>query len=256
MDTSRNYIYITDAEQEKIGKIEIVAAGCGLVGQGIVYLARLGVKIFTLIDYDHFEPSNDNRQPSSLEWHDMYKVKALRDMILAINPDAYVRISIEKVNAETIKSHISSTTSMFFNTVDFKDSISLSDSVQAMGVPLILMPTNFSVAGVMYAFSGHTQSGDRFDASHLAGDARTESEVLQAVVAAKIQCLKNQGYPDTAEYMDRIISDYVENDRGYAPQLGMGALLIAAQLQHIVLQFIREEPITYYPELNILSTRK
>jgi len=77
---------------EKLYKSKVIIFGIGGVGTFVVEaLARSGVGSFILVDSEKIDESNINRQIHSLvSTVGQYKVDAMRDRILAINPDAKV----------------------------------------------------------------------------------------------------------------------------------------------------------------------
>ena len=69
----------------------VAVLGCGSVGSLVVLeLARAGVGNFLLVDADIFEYHNICRHQCGVEDVGRYKVDAVRDRILAINPCAHV----------------------------------------------------------------------------------------------------------------------------------------------------------------------
>ena len=100
----RNLGWLTVQEQEKLHGSCVAIAGLGGAGgfQAQV-LARLGVGRFKIADLDTFELTNINRQiGASVETLGQSKVPVIRDMILAINPQAEVEIFQEGITANTI----------------------------------------------------------------------------------------------------------------------------------------------------------
>ncbi|WP_027399177.1 sulfur carrier protein ThiS adenylyltransferase ThiF [Anaerovorax odorimutans] len=88
---------------EKIQNSRVAVAGLGGLGSHIaVSLARTGVGILHLIDFDVVEPSNLNRQQYMINHLGMYKTDALKEEILQINP--FVKIITH--NVQVNKSNI------------------------------------------------------------------------------------------------------------------------------------------------------
>lgn len=72
---------------------KVVFVGCGSVGSKIaVGLAATGVADFVLIDHDFFEPNNTVRHEVGFEASGLFKVNALKERIININPFSYNRI--------------------------------------------------------------------------------------------------------------------------------------------------------------------
>jgi len=92
MDLSKSLEYFDPNKDDC--RINII--GCGSVGSTVAEnLARCGVTNFTLWDFDIVEPRNIANQMFTQNDIKRPKVEALRDIILAINPDAAPYITLE-----------------------------------------------------------------------------------------------------------------------------------------------------------------
>ena len=88
-------------------RIGIAGAG-GLGSNTAMILARSGFRSFVIVDFDHIEPSNLNRQFYFQDQVGMLKVEALRRNLLAIDPTLDVTahdLQLTGENAATIFSH-------------------------------------------------------------------------------------------------------------------------------------------------------
>lgn len=90
----RNLGWLTPEEQERLRTSCVAIAGLGGAGGFQAQaLVRLGVSAFKLADPDTFEMTNFNRQiGASCETLGRPKVEVIREMILAINPEARVEV--------------------------------------------------------------------------------------------------------------------------------------------------------------------
>ena len=100
----RNLGWLTSDEQTKLRNSCVAIAGLGGAGgYQAQALARLGVGRFKLADLDTFELSNINRQiGATVDTLGQSKVAVIRDMILAINPQAQVEVFEEGITASSI----------------------------------------------------------------------------------------------------------------------------------------------------------
>ena len=80
-------------------RVGIVGAG-GLGSNCAMHLVRSGFADLVLADPDTVEPSNLNRQHFTLAQVGRRKVMALRDNLLAVNPDARVEAHVRAVDAD------------------------------------------------------------------------------------------------------------------------------------------------------------
>lgn len=80
-------------------RVGIIGAG-GLGSNCAMHLVRSGFADLVLADPDTVEPSNLNRQHFTLAQVGRPKVLALRDNLLAVNPDARVEAHVRAVDAD------------------------------------------------------------------------------------------------------------------------------------------------------------
>lgn len=84
MDLSKSYEYFQPEKDESM--VHII--GCGSVGSTVAEnLVRMGVTNITLWDFDTVEAHNIVNQMFTADQIGMPKVEALRDLLLAINPE-------------------------------------------------------------------------------------------------------------------------------------------------------------------------
>lgn len=92
MDLSKSYEYFKPESDDS--RIHII--GCGSVGSTVAEnLARSGVTKFTLWDFDTVEAHNIVNQMFTQKDIGRLKVDALKDIILAVNPDAEPDIEVQ-----------------------------------------------------------------------------------------------------------------------------------------------------------------
>lgn len=99
----RNLGVVTEAEQARLRAADVGIAGCGGVGGAYALtLARMGVGAFRLADFDVFEAANFNRQQgATVAALGRPKTEVLREMILAINPEARVTLFPAGITADS-----------------------------------------------------------------------------------------------------------------------------------------------------------
>lgn len=100
--TASNYGVLTHEEQARLraSKVGVIGAG-GVGGQLAIQCARLGIGTIRVIDNDHFEYSNLNRQMLSTT-ENIGKPKALiaQEHLTAINPDLDVEGIVARVTED------------------------------------------------------------------------------------------------------------------------------------------------------------
>jgi len=89
----------TDAEMRAtLAASSVAVIGCGGLGSNVAaMLLRSGVRTLTLIDFDHVEESNLNRQLYFRDQLGRPKVEALAETLLRIDPEARLTLVRERV---------------------------------------------------------------------------------------------------------------------------------------------------------------
>lgn len=81
-------VYIGEKRLRFLQGITVGIAGCGGLGSNCaVHLVRSGFRRFVLVDIDHVDLSNLNRQAFTMGQVGMRKVEALAENMVAVNPD-------------------------------------------------------------------------------------------------------------------------------------------------------------------------
>lgn len=108
---SRNLGVVTGAEQARLRAACVGLAGCGGVGGAYALtFARMGVGAFHLADFDGFEAANFNRQQgATLATLGRPKTEVLRELILAINPEAKVTLFPQGITGDSVGAFLTGT---------------------------------------------------------------------------------------------------------------------------------------------------
>ncbi|MFC0272302.1 ThiF family adenylyltransferase [Metabacillus herbersteinensis] len=101
----RNLGIMSEEDINRLHGTTVAIAGCGCIGGfSAELLARMGVGKLVLADPDTFDVSNINRQcAATFNSVGMLKVDALRDHLLAINPELEVVLYYGGVNEENVE---------------------------------------------------------------------------------------------------------------------------------------------------------
>ena len=87
------------SEQALDGK-EVMVVGCGGIGSNVaLFLAKMGVQKFVLVDPDHVEEENIATQAFGRRYLGWWKVDATEDIILDVNPDTAVEAHASRMEA-------------------------------------------------------------------------------------------------------------------------------------------------------------
>ena len=99
---SRTTALLGEKSMAQLQSVRVILFGVGGVGSWAAEcLIRTGLTHLTIVDGDTVQPSNINRQlPATQTTLGLPKVEALKERLLAINPDARIEARCEMVNSE------------------------------------------------------------------------------------------------------------------------------------------------------------
>ena len=93
--------YLSEEELRRLASVRVAVAGAGGLGSNVAQmLVRTGFTRLVIADFDTVSASNLNRQFFFPDQIGQYKVEALRENLLRINPDACITIYPERVTKE------------------------------------------------------------------------------------------------------------------------------------------------------------
>lgn len=238
----RNFLYISEANQKKIKNFRILIGGCGL-GSVIAECAlRLGFENLTVIDGDKVELSNLNRQNYTRKDIGRFKVEALKERLLEINPCANITSNTEFLTKENIAKHIKENYDLAINTIDFTSDIPFlfDEMCCEVNIP-VLHPLNLgwgaSVIVVDHKSRKLRELHQNFDGFeiHMAQHILKELE-LKAL---------------TPDYLSKIIKKYTEvkNEVESPPQLSVGSFLVASMCTRLMYCLCIGKGVNTFPEV-------
>ena len=119
----RSELLLGDEAMRRIGEKRVIIFGVGGVGSyAAEALVRTGLTHLTIVDGDTVQPSNINRQlPATRATLGMPKVEALKERLLAINPDAEIEAIADFYHAD--HSTLNTKLSTFNYLIDAIDSV-------------------------------------------------------------------------------------------------------------------------------------
>ena len=143
----------------KLHKAKVAIYGIGGVGSYVCEaLARAGIGSFLLVDFDRIDITNLNRQiHATYKTVGEYKVDAMKERILEINPDAEVKVIKEISEEEKEENFIESSYDYVVDAVDtvstklkliLKSETEKVPIISSMGTGNKLDPTKFKVSDI------------------------------------------------------------------------------------------------------------
>ncbi len=130
---------ISKEEQTQLKNSQILIVGCGGIGGASAeMLARMGVGKIRVVDKDHFEISNLNRQLMS-NFDDIGRLKAevTQETLLSINPLMEVEAFSQELNQENVASILEGCHMVIDALDNLLSRIILSREAQKKGIPFV-----------------------------------------------------------------------------------------------------------------------
>lgn len=244
---NRNRIYLTEQEQEIIKDYPIILGGSG-IGSVIAECAlRLGFENITIIDGDHVELSNLNRQNFSENDLSVDKAEALKKRLEAINSNAKITIHNCYLVKENIEQLLKGS-KIAINALDFGidgDIPLLFDKVcQQNNIP-VLHPYNLGWGGLVAVIS---PKGLPINSIARPGEKFNEINMVEYASSY----LKFWGSPH--DWIDEIIEKYKnEGENLSPPQLSVASWMVAAMCTHILYNIATDKKVKEFPEFYITT---
>lgn len=242
----RNDPYITVADQEALSKKTVFLAGLGLGSVIAEALVRIGVTRLILVDFDHVEPSNLNRQNFTAADCGRAKTEALRDRLLAIDPDLDLKVHQERLTPENLPIYARQA-DLIINTIDFDDGMTFvcNQVCRKLGKP-VFFPMNLGWAALVYYFSPHAPA---FQVKLIRAVDRPQMGIVLRLAFYLLQRnLLPHWFPETFQR-------YQNKSEEAEPQLIVGSLLVAARIATLIYAWQISEKIPEYPHPLFMDAR-
>lgn len=244
---SRNRIYITKEQQEKIKNTRILLGGAGL-GSVIAECAlRIGFEKITIIDGDRVELSNLNRQNYTREDIGNYKAEALAMRLFAINPYADITYHNEYISRNNLDRLIKNC-DIAINALDFKDSspIYFDEKCHQLGI-YTLHPYNFGWGGMVMIMSP-----DGLTLRDLMKDDNHENFELK--MAQYVDGYSQYWNISENKWFHEIVTAYSKDTIKYpVPQLSIGCCISAALCVNTMVRLILGQKVKLCPKFYLSS---
>lgn len=244
---SRNRIYIGKKEQNDISNFSILLGGCG-IGSVIAECAlRLGFESFTLVDGDKVEESNLNRQNYRYEDIGKFKVEALADRLISINPTVKIKLVKSYISVENIESIIEGH-NIAINALDFTTDIPLlfDEYCQNQNIH-VLHPYNIGWGGLLTIIAPNGVS-----LNSLIENKNKFNELNFVKYASNYMSFI--GSPQ--EWLDEVIDKYIkEEKKSPPPQLSIASWIVASMCVTAIYNIVTNKPIKTFPEFYITTIK-
>ncbi len=135
----RNQNGVSIEEQLKLAQSQISVVGSGgLGGTVILLLARIGIGTLVIIDYDHFDETNLNRQAiSSMSSIGKSKSEEAAKMVKAINPGVIVKPYQNKIDSSNASELLKGSKLVVDALDNIQDRLLLEKIARSLGIPYV-----------------------------------------------------------------------------------------------------------------------
>ena len=175
----------TPTVHEKLKQGRVAIAGLGGLGSNIaVMLARIGVGLMLLVDFDIVEPSNLNRQSYYIRHLGMPKTLALKEQLAEINPFIRVETQIIRVEAENVASLFDGY-SILCEAFDKPEAKAMLVSTALAKLPQITVVAASGMAG--FSSSNRIATTRPMKRLYMCGDYETAAEPGMSLLAPRVQ---------------------------------------------------------------------
>jgi molybdopterin/thiamine biosynthesis adenylyltransferase len=249
--TSRNRGYVDAHTQQRISTLRILVAGCGIGSSLAICAARIGFQHFTLVDGDRVDLHNLNRQFYDVRDVGLPKVQALRDKLLAINPNSVVEAVPANVDASNVDELVAYA-DVVFDTIDFLDLgaiLTLHRSARSHRVPIFTALSAGFGALVWYFPADSTHSLADVVAPGGADAGASYADVFSAFVGRIAPHLD----AEVVEQVESVLAKMREGQPCPASQVAVGSFTVAAMAASMMHSLAAGLPIPASPKLVVHS---
>lgn len=225
----RNIGLLSAEEQQKIRKARIAIAGVGGVGgHYLLTLTRTGFECFHIADFDHFEVANFNRQVgATIETIGMHKAEAMKKMVLAINPQADIKVFDQGISNDNIAQFLKDV-DVVLDGIDFfniETRRMLFREAKARGIYAITSgPMGFS--STLHVFAPNSMGFDEYF------DLNDNLSEIDKLIAFGL------GLAPKATHLKYIKASSINLDKQTGPSLGLACQLCSALVSTEVINII------------------
>lgn len=242
----RNTIHIKEEEQLRIQDFPVLIGGCGIGSYIAECLLRMGFENLIIVDGDTVEMTNLNRQNYVEADIGVNKAIALKDRLMAINPEAKIKAYPEFLDRHNLYS-LDLNCKVAINALDFSTDIPfLFDEYMAEHNIPVVHPYNLGWAGFLTVITAESRNLRYLDNEHHAFEINVGKFIVDRLQKQHI---------DT-KWLEDFLSAYGEIAMDSPPpQLSLGLYLLAGMVCQVVFNIATDKPIKVFPESYYLSMR-
>ena len=240
----RNIIHIKEEDQQCIQDFTVLIGGCGIGSYIAECLLRMGFENLIIVDGDTVEMTNLNRQNYVVADIGVNKAIALKDRLMAINPEAKITAYPEFLDRNNLY-NLDLNCKVAINALDFSSDIPfLFDEHMAYKNIPVVHPYNLGWAGFLTVITPESRNLRSLDKAHQIFEMNVGKFIVDN--------LKDQGI--NTEWLEEFLSEYgkIAMDSP-PPQLALGLYLLSGMVCHVVFNIATGKRIKTFPESYYLS---
>jgi len=246
MQYSRNRIYISEDEQQKLKTFKLFLAGCG-IGSVIAECAlRMGFEHITLVDGDRVEETNLNRQNYIHADIGMYKADSMARRLRSINPLAIISTHNQYLTAENMEALLAGHDAAI-NALDFQSDMPFAfDALcRQLNMP-VLHPYNLGWAGLVFVLLPEGSLLEGIDPHYEGFEKKVVRRFIDSLGAAS----------DSNAWLRKVLSDYeLEEGKLPPPQLSAASWLLGGLCADLLFRLATGREVEPLPHFHFLSAR-
>ncbi len=249
----RNYGVFTHEEQQRLkqAKVTVVGAG-GVGGVTLISLARMGVGTIHVVDMDHFDYSNLNRQMlSGISRVGKPKAECAYETLKDINPNLNVEVSVERFTQENASILMADSDVVIDATDSLVSRVIIHRAAQAAKIPSVWIAVTPPFRGGVMTFS------DKTPPYELVLQHPSYNKPLTEDVCAEINAIKNRRaqHATTFGALPDWASGFVDGQEPWAviaPVANIVGILASYEALKVILKR-SDLPPTWAPQLVLVN---
>lgn len=256
--TTRNNGYVDNSNQKKIRESTILIAGCGIGSSVAICAARFWFERFILVDGDDIAPHNLNRQFYDFDDVGKQKTQALKEKILKINPEAYVKTIDEYIGFGNIENVLDGV-DIVFDTIDFLDFnwvLALHTHARQKKLPIMTALNIWFWGGILYFPPIAEMSLIDILSSDIQKSQDQNNVSYTTVYTSLIERIEGELDEQVVEEIKKALTIMEDGKPCPASQVSVGTFTIAAMAVSIMHDIISWDTPPEAPNLLVYNMRK
>lgn len=245
MRYTRNRIYISDEQQQRLMEYRVFIGGCGIGSVIAECMLRMGFENITIADGDSVELSNLNRQNYLCEDIGRSKTESLRKRLLQINPTANIGTCNMFLTEDNIAAAIGNHHAAI-NALDFQSNAPFvfDKLCQQKNIP-VLHPYNIGWAALLFVITPGSPGLTHISRKSAGFEKEAVHFFLKQMEPESLQ----------RKWVEGLLNRYSnEKEKISPPQLATGSWLLGGLCSTVLYRLANNLEIKSFPDFYFLSS--